>query len=99
MSYAEGTLVRSTAVFKNSGGTLVDPTNVFVKVTSGLSGLTATIFTYGVDDEVVKDATGTYHIDIDTTGRGNACRYRWYSTGNYQVTGEKYELRISPMEI
>ena len=77
--------MRCSAVFTNSSGTAIDPTAVLFKVTNPAG--TPTTYTYGEDDELVKDSVGNYHVDVDANAAG-VWRYRFYSTGTGQAAEE-----------
>ncbi|MGD9539100.1 MAG: hypothetical protein AB7P52_17845 [Alphaproteobacteria bacterium] len=81
-----GAKVRVSGQFHDlATGDPVDPAAVVftVKPPSG----SVVIYTYGVDAELVKDATGGYHVDVDASIAGT-WRYRWHSTGTYQAAEE-----------
>lgn len=59
-AYDVGDQVKLTATFTNASAVAADPTAVTVK-TKTPAGVTTT-YTYGVDNEVVKSATGIYYI-------------------------------------
>jgi hypothetical protein len=85
-TYDKGDLVRSRAVFTDADGAKVDPTGVFVKYK--LPDDNTITKEYGVDGEVVKDAVGVYHMDIDITQVGT-WYHRWYGTGTGQAAEEE----------
>jgi hypothetical protein len=76
-SWIRGNKPRVEASFKAVDGTGVDPVNLLFKW-KDVEG-SETIYTYGTDAELVKDASGEYHVDvpIDTTWtKGKIyCRY------------------------
>lgn len=86
-SYDEGDLVRVSGAFTDENGDAADPTSVYCAVRDPLGKIT--IYAYGVDDVLVKDDTGNYHLDVsaDLVGR---YYYRWYSTGTGQAADETY---------
>jgi hypothetical protein len=94
----EGTLVRfyTSTPFTAIGGTVTDPTEVkfAYKVNTGAT----TTYTYGVGNQIVRDATGTYHIDIDTTGKPGLWTFAWVGYGNVQTRSEN-QVVISPMSV
>lgn len=89
MAFNKGDLIRTTAVFKDSAGTEIDPTTVAVthKSPSG----TSTTWTHGTDIEVVNDSVGNYHADIDITETG-VWTVKWQSTGSGQSVEESQFL-------
>lgn len=83
------------AEFRNpaNANALVDPTTVrfAAKDPNG----TIEIYVYGTDSEVVKDAVGQYHCEIDLTAAGT-WYWRAYSSGNYQgATEGSFEVEAS----
>jgi hypothetical protein len=95
--YKSGTLVISSALFQDDAGTATDPTAVVVKYKLG--GAAAQTFTYGTDEEVVRDAAGEYHVNFDTTGwAGPDNRLdltQWTGTGDVQAIGDD-EWEVEP---
>ena len=84
-TYIKGDLVRASAEFRDAGGSLADPTAVAFKfkVPAG----TTTTYNYGTDAQLVKDAVGEYHADIDASTSGT-WSYRFESTGAGQAAAE-----------
>jgi len=91
--FTKGKLVRSSAIFKNSAGTAIDPTAVKVKVRTPAK--LTTEYVYGTDAEVVKDSTGNYHIDVSGSLSGFYFIY-WYSTGTGQAAEEHFFEVVDP---
>lgn len=83
--YDIGDLVRVTGTLTDADGTATDPNTVAFKIKTP-AGATTT-YTYGVDAEVKKSATGIYYMDVSTTAEGN-WYYRIYSTGTGQAAAE-----------
>lgn len=93
-AYVKGNLVRLSGLYTNDVGTVIDPSVVKVSVLE--PGELPVTYQYGVDDGVVKDSTGNYHLDIDAETEG-VWRYRWYSTGTGQAANESaFEIAVSP---
>ena len=84
--YEKGDLVRCSAAFTNIAGAYVDPAAVLFRFKN--PGGTTTTYTYGVDAELVKDAVGQYHVDVDANAEG-VWFYRFESTGTGQAAGEE----------
>ena len=84
-SYARGQLVRARADFASAAGQAVDPTTVMFRVMA--PGGTVTSLTHGVDAGLVKDATGSYHADVDAATEG-VWHYRWEGSGANQAAAE-----------
>lgn len=82
-SYNIGDLVRIYAVFSNSVGTAIDPSVVKFQYLAAAIGV-ATTYTYGVDAALVKAATGSYYVNIDTNESAGGFSWRFYSTGTGQ---------------
>lgn len=87
-SYDVGDLVRVESTFTNplSDNVEIDPTTVKCTITAPAG--VETTYTYGVDAEVKKDATGQYYMDVDVNARG-WWYYRWWSTGTGQAAEQK----------
>jgi hypothetical protein len=64
--------------FYNSSGAVADPTGVTFKFRTPAG--TVTTYTYGVDSELVKDATGQYHVLI-TASLAGIYQWRFAGTG------------------
>lgn len=92
--YAKDSLVRVSSEFTLSG-TDTDPTTVkcFYKDPTGV----VTTLTYGIDNALVKDATGKYHVDISASIVGNWW-YRFEATGSV-VAANEAEFVISLSQI
>jgi hypothetical protein len=78
----EGTTIRfyTSTPFTSIAGTVVDPDRItFSYQIQGQSTITFT-YTQGTGDPtatIVRDSTGTYHADIDTSGKPGVWIYRW----------------------
>jgi hypothetical protein len=70
-TYMSGSLVRTSAAYTDVNGAPADPTSVILKYKQG-NGATQTV-TYPTAP-IVRDATGAYHADLDTSG--------WAGPGN-----------------
>lgn len=84
-NYHVGDKVRCTGTFETAAGVDTDPSAVFgkVKTPSGVE----TIYTYGVDAALVKQATGIYYMDVSCTESGT-WHYKIYATGTGQAADE-----------
>jgi len=91
-----GVIVRLPVVIVDSGGTAVDPTEVYLAYTAIALGV-ATTYTYSVSG-ITRTAAGHYYVDIDTRESSGEYKWRFYSTGTYQaaVTGKFY---VHPNEV
>lgn len=89
-TYDLGDLVRvhtNDGPFSNAAtGAALDPDVVSVSIRDPDG--TVTTYVYGTDDEVVKDGTGSYHMDVDADTAG-VWFYRWFSTGDGQAAEER----------
>ncbi len=89
-----GQQVRITGTFKDSSGTLTNPTSVSF---SYKEGGTTTTYVYGTDAELVRDSTGVYHVDITPAAAGRI-EWRLWSTGNL-VQAEQGSFYIRPTNV
>jgi hypothetical protein len=86
MSILVGNVVQVYAKFKDKHNALIDPTTVSVKIRTP-AGVDTT-YTYGVNPEVLKESTGVYYININTTGQTGTWFAKWTSTGTGQGVGQ-----------
>jgi uncharacterized protein YfaS (alpha-2-macroglobulin family) len=84
-SYDKGQLVRVSAEYRNEAGTLVDPTTPKFDFKNPAG--TITTYTHPTNAQLVKDATGTYHVDLDANATGT-WYYRFYGQGTNQAADE-----------
>ena len=99
-----GTIVRfyTSTPFTTVNGTAADPTKVLFAYRVGNGP--ATQFTYapgGSVGAIIKDSTGNYHIDIDTTGKPGTWTITWVGidgTGSVQTRSET-EVTISATSV
>jgi hypothetical protein len=80
--YEQDSLIRFKATFKNLAGAPTDPTVVTLRITK--PGVAAVTYTYGTDQELVRDSAGVFHMDFlcDTIGEH---KWRWLGTGAVQI--------------
>lgn len=91
--YDIGDRVRVSVRFRDLRGALADPTAVTAK-TKTPSG-TTTSYVYGTADELVRDDTGRYHLDIDVSASGYWA-YRFEGTGDVVAAAEgRFEVDTS----
>jgi hypothetical protein len=87
--YISGTLVRSVAAFVNTAGAAADPDVITLKYRKD-AGSTTTV-TYP-SAPIVKDATGGYHADLDSTGFAGPgyqlWQAQWQGTGAVVAIGD-----------
>lgn len=94
----EGTDVRfyTSSAFTNVNGAAADPTTVVFAYQVGSNPVQEV--TYGTPTAwgaIVRDSTGVYHVDIDTTGQAGTWTWTWVGTGAVQVRTEG-QLVVSP---
>lgn len=88
-----GDVTRISVVFKNLAGTVVDPT--VVKISIKLPTDVVLEYTYLIGAEVIKDSTGTYHMDYPITIDGMHY-YKWTGTGAvYAAEESQFFVRIT----
>ena len=92
--YNVGDKVRFTVAI-TVDATPTDPTDLLFKFRT--SEGTITVYTFGVDSEVVKDSFGNYHADIIMVKPTGKCNYKWEATGA-AVGAEEREIIISPTQ-
>jgi uncharacterized protein YfaS (alpha-2-macroglobulin family) len=80
-----GELVRVSGAFTNAAGAAADPTAVRMKYKDPEGAITSLL--YGTDVALVKDTTGSYHVDIDANQPGT-WNWRFYATGTGQTADE-----------
>ncbi len=85
-TYPIGAVVQVATLFATDG-VAVDPTAVLFSYMPVALG-TATTLTYGTDAALVKDSTGNYHVNLDTTSYGGQWNWRFFSTGTGQSSIE-----------
>ncbi len=83
--FAYGSLVRLTITFETATGAATDPAVVKAQVRA--PQLQITTYTYGVDAQLTRTATGIYVIDVDANQVGTWF-VRGFSTGSGQAAEE-----------
>ena len=85
-SYMSGALVRSSAAFADASGAAADPSGVVLRYRKGAGSITTVTYP---SSPVIKDSTGGYHADFNTTGWAgpDSLRYvaQWQGTGTVQA--------------
>lgn len=97
----EGTLVRfyTSTPFTTIDGTVADPTTV--KFAYQVEGGSPNIATYGTPASfgtIVRDGTGNYHIDVNTSGKPGLWTWVWVGAGAVQTRAEGTVV-VSPMSV
>lgn len=85
-TYPIGAVVQIATLFATDG-VAVDPAVVKFSYKPVALG-TATTLVYGTDAALVKDSTGNYHVNLDTTAYGGVWNWRFFSTGTSQSSIE-----------
>jgi len=97
--YMSGSLVESLAAFVNAAGSPADPTTITFKFRPGSGAITTIVYP---DARIVRDGTGAYHSNVDTTGwagPGNLLyTTEWIGTGNVQAPGADY-WEVEPLAL
>lgn len=75
-----GDLVHIAGAFVDSAGTALDPTTVRFYYRVEAVGTTTTL-TYPTNAALVKESTGNYYVDIDTSDNGGWYYWRWRGSG------------------
>ena len=88
----QGQKFRVYGYFKDEAGNLADPTNVFFRAKIGSA--TVVSYTYGIGSEIVKQTTGTYYVDVDTTSFFGEYAFRWHCAGNIQTTQSRQSVQV-----
>ena len=97
--FDQGDLVRVSATFTDVGtGLAADPTSVFFDWVEESDG-TVTQLIYGTDADLVKDSTGNYHVDINTSTIGGIVTWRFYSTGTDQYSATEDSFYVRPSSV
>lgn len=99
-----GTMVRSVGSFTDLSGTAINPDEVVVCYS--FAGGTPVNLIYGTDAAVIRDSTGVFHVDIDTTASAPTATVNlvieWASKatapGDVQVIGAE-TIRVDPAPI
>jgi len=94
--YDVGVLVRVKVSFTDISNAAVDPT--VVNLTWSVDGGATTTWVYQGAGSIVKDSTGNYHADLDTTAKPGVWAYRWWSTGSGQsAANTTFQVTASPV--
>ena len=84
-AYVRGQQVRVAVAISNAAGAASDPAGLAVKLRTPAGAISTK--TYGADAEVVRDAAGAYHLDVDAAAEGD-WHYRWEGSGSNRGAGE-----------
>lgn len=88
-----GDVMRLKVIFKDLAGAVVDPTAVTVQIK--LPTDVVLEYTYLIGAEVIKDSTGTYHMDYLITMDGMHY-YKWTGTGAvYAAEESQFFVKIT----
>jgi hypothetical protein len=90
-TYMSGSLVTTTAQFVNALGVNADPSTITLKYRAGAGSVIVEL--YG-SSAVVRNGTGNYSFNIDTTGWAGPglllYTTEWIGTGNVQAINPGY---------
>ena len=86
--YPLGSVVRCSVAFTDSNNLAVDPGTVsFIYMQPDN---TKTTLVYPTDAALVKDSTGNYHVDVDSSAAPGVWYYRFKGTGINQAANETF---------
>src|SRR4051794_16837227 len=92
-TYDIGDLVRSSATFAASGGTLTDPGQVWFLMIRPSGGLATQ--KYGLPPaSIVRTGAGGYYIALDVASYAGDWHYRWEGTGNSVKVAEETTFTV-----
>lgn len=97
----EGTVIRfyTATPFTDLAGQPADPSEVIFAYQVGTNPVQQANYgtpqTWGT---IVRDATGTYHIDIDTSDQPGVWNYTWAGFGSVQTRAEATVI-VSPATV
>lgn len=95
--YAKGALVRAEGVIYDNDrtsatfGQPIDPTTV--KFRFNINAGAATEYTYPASPQLVKDATGRYHVDLSLDTAGTV-KYHYVTSGTGQASMPDREITV-----
>jgi len=90
MAYQIGDKVRITVTCKNVTRVISDPDTLRFRFRKPDG--TETVWTFGVDAQVVREAVGVFHVDLPLTMASvltKEWRYRWEAEGTFSAAYEK----------
>ena len=96
-----GDLVSVVGTFTTQAGVPVDPTGLtftyaVIEASSG-NALVAPVSYVSPAAQIVQDAIGAYHVQLDTTGHPGRWVYKWVATGVGQATSDGEFLVRQPL--
>jgi hypothetical protein len=100
-STIEGTVVRfyTSTPFTDVSGSPADPSEVVFGFQVGSNPVKQVAYgnpaSWGT---IVRDSTGNYHVDVDTTGLAGVWTYVWASSGGVQTKGEG-QMMVNPATV
>lgn len=71
--------IRFSVTIKDFDGNLIDPATLALELKP--SRAAKITYTFGVDAELVKDGTGSYHVDHIVSQAAGEWQWRWIATG------------------
>jgi hypothetical protein len=96
-TYIAGQFIRFTATFTvEPSGADSDPTEIlFLYSVNGGATVQYEYSPGGGLGTIIRDSTGNYHIDVDTTGLAGGWEYEWASKGAPQVISPGGTLQVN----
>jgi hypothetical protein len=88
-----GTVAAPTLGFRDSTGTLIDPGVVTLKFKDPTGAVTS--YTYG-GGQIIRDGTGLYHYDVDTSGKAGIWTYEWL-TPSQTLQSNSFQVLADPI--
>lgn len=91
-----GTIASPVGGFQDQNGVLADPTVVTLSYRPGPG--TSVVAVVYPDARIVKDGTGLYHADLDTTGTSpsSTWTYLWDGTGAIEAAADNAFIVTAP---
>ena len=94
LPFIGASLTLATLGFRDANGNLIDPSTVQLKYKDPTLGTTTT-FTYG-GGQIVRDGTGLYHYDVDTTGKTGIWVYEWLAPAQ-TIQSNSFQVLADPL--
>lgn len=89
------TRVRLRLILRDLTNTVADPTQLLFSIKEPDGETTS--FTWGIDDEIVQESTGTFYLDWDADQVG-LHHYKWQANGAVQLgKSGAFNVKESPL--
>lgn len=90
-TYERGQTVTLRLACKNTAGDLVDPSPLTVQIKDPVGEVEA--FTFGDDEELVRDSQGNYHVDRDPSLQGvYSAKWQGTTIGKTGVVKDRFQV-------